>query len=365
MQTLKELTEAQVEAIQARIQAERERLRREGLLPAETEAPDRHVQPPLDRETGWMQKSSGSSTSWTNRDHGLSARECPTCGDAGMFIREYVRTVTGEDGVARQVVERRETALCDCPAGQRMMQRRIERTFANSGLPGELLTLRLRDCAAWGRNRADYQEALQAAIQLVNQGSFEAPTGKRYHGLYLYGPTGVGKTHLAIAMVNEVIRAGHAALFVKVPALLDRLRSAYDPDAEYSYDTVFEQVSSVPFLVLDDLGAQRTTPWAIEKLNLIVDGREMHRRLTVVTSNLAPATVAGQFEDLGEWQGVRILSRLRGMCLAVPITGPDHRAEDAVPSAADPAGAGRSGLDPWAGRADGVWAGAWDRQEAG
>lgn len=280
-----------------------------------------------------------------------------------MFIREYVRTVTGEDGVAQQVVERSETVLCDCLAGQRLLQRRIERIFANSGLPGELLTLRLRDCAVWGRDRADYQEALKAAIQLALHGSFEVSTGKRYHGLYLYGPTGVGKTHLAMAMVNEVIRAGHAALFVKVPALLDRLRSAYDPDAGYSYDTIFEQVSGVPFLVLDDLGAQRTTPWAIEKLSLIIDLREASRRLTVVTSNLAPDTVAGHFEDLGEWQGVRILSRLRGMCLAVPIGGPDHRVEDEVPPAAS--------LDPWAGRDDGVWerrddgawAGAWDRQE--
>ena len=56
------------------------------------------------------------------------------------------------------------------------------------------------------------------------------------------------------------------ALFTFVPDLLDHLRATYSPNSPVQYDQLFEQVKSTPLLILDDLGAETSTPWAKEKL---------------------------------------------------------------------------------------------------
>lgn len=101
--------------------------------------------------------------------------------------------------------------------------------------------------------------------------------------LVFVGPSGSGKTHLAAAIAHERLRQDEPALFVFVPDLLDHLRAAYAPDAEMAYDTLFQQIREAPFLVLDDLGAQATTPWAQEKLFQVINHRFMARLPTVVT----------------------------------------------------------------------------------
>jgi DNA replication protein DnaC len=105
--------------------------------------------------------------------------------------------------------------------------------------------------------------------------------------LILAGASGCGKTHVAAAIANRCIERGVPALFVVVPDLLDHLRAAYRPDADTTYDELFEQVRSAPVLVLDDLGTQNATPWAEEKLFQIINHRFNARLPTVVTTNVA------------------------------------------------------------------------------
>jgi len=71
-----------------------------------------------------------------------------------------------------------------------------------------------------------------------------------------------------------------------VPDLLDHLRSTYGPESETEYDDLFERVRNAPLLVLDDLGAESSTPWAQEKLFQLVNHRYLHRLCTVITTNV-------------------------------------------------------------------------------
>jgi DNA replication protein DnaC len=103
--------------------------------------------------------------------------------------------------------------------------------------------------------------------------------------LVLVGASGCGKTHIAAAITNRCLELGTPALFVVVPDLLDHLRAAYRPDAEISYDQLFEQVRTAPVLVLDDLGTQSATPWAEEKLYQLINHRYNARLPTVITTN--------------------------------------------------------------------------------
>ncbi|HWQ29146.1 MAG TPA: ATP-binding protein [Dehalococcoidia bacterium] len=157
-------------------------------------------------------------------------------------------------------------------------QRRLQR-YSNLG-PLTRLTfanLMRRGRSPATRDQERYQRCVEDAEAFA-----ERPEG----WLVLTGASGCGKTHIAAAVANRLIERGQPALFVVVPDLLDHLRAAYAPDAELSYDQLFEQVRNAPVLILDDLGTQSATPWAQEKLFQLINHRFNARLPTIVTTNL-------------------------------------------------------------------------------
>ena len=141
-------------------------------------------------------------------------------------------------------------------------------------------------------------------------------------GLLLAGPPGVGKTHLAAAIVNARLAAGRQALFCMVPEMLSDIRRVIrDDDATCE---LMDLVKQTELLVLDDLGAERATEWAREVILIIVSARLAADRQTVVTTNHADA--GGLIERFGGGQeGMRIVSRLFGLCAPVRMEGSDRR----------------------------------------
>ncbi len=143
----------------------------------------------------------------------------------------------------------------------------------------------------------------------------ESPNG----WLLLNGGPGRGKTHLAVAIINERLKKGEPSFFAFVPALLDYLRATFRPDSLIGYDEVFEQVKAAPFLVLDDLGSENSTAWAEEKLYQIIVHRHNARLPTVITANYVSL-------DALEEAKPRIKSRLADPLVEwTPITSPDYR----------------------------------------
>ena len=130
------------------------------------------------------------------------------------------------------------------------------------------------------------------------------------------GGYGCGKTHLAAAIANTALDQGLPVVFVTVPDLLDYLRGAYAPTSTISYDQRFEQVRTAPLLILDDLGTEHATPWALEKLFQLLNYRYMAQLPTVITTNR-------ELEDMEP----RLRSRLGDPELVeiVTILAPDFR----------------------------------------
>ena len=131
--------------------------------------------------------------------------------------------------------------------------------------------------------------------------------------LVLAGPTGVGKTHLALAIAWEWFEDGFSVLFTRVDDLLDWLRQGYD---DGSYHQRFEKLRRCELLVLDDLGAEHAKDWAGEKIDRIVDWRYIGRMPLVVTTN-------AKSEDLAP----RVASRLadHSCSVIVQIDAEDYR----------------------------------------
>ena len=106
------------------------------------------------------------------------------------------------------------------------------------------------------------------------------------HGwLVLLGGYGAGKTHLAAAIANQRVKLGYPVLFVVVPDLLDYLRATFSPSSDTGLDERMETIREIPLLILDDLGAHNSTPWAQEKLFQIMNHRYNNRLPTVITTN--------------------------------------------------------------------------------
>ena len=173
-------------------------------------------------------------------------------------------------------------------------KRRQERLQKYSNLGG-LTRLTFDNLAPEGKSGdPQSQEQFKRAYQAAKAFAAEP------HGwLVLTGPSGSGKTHLAAAITNERIRLGYPALFWTTPELLQHLRSTFSPSSEIAYDELFEQMSTTPLLVLDDLGTQSSTPWAKEKLDQLLTYRFNNQLPTVIVT----ATPIDELEE-------RIRSRL-------------------------------------------------------
>jgi DNA replication protein DnaC len=191
------------------------------------------------------------------------------CGGLG-FVREDVPVDDPDFG---------KLFPCQCRLAE-LEQRRMERLRSLSNLD-HLARMTFEDFVPEGYGltpdkAANLSLAYERALQYA-----EHPAG----WLVLFGGYGCGKTHLAAAIANRVIKRGQAALFVVVPDLLDYLRATFGPNSPVSYDQRFEEVRNTPLLILDDLGTQSSTSWAQEKLFQILNYRYNARLPTVITSN--------------------------------------------------------------------------------
>ena len=130
---------------------------------------------------------------------------------------------------------------------------------------------------------------------------------------------GNGKTMLACAIMREAWdRYGPAARgrFCPVAALLDEIRSTFDPESPVRTAALQDSLYRYPLLVLDDLGTQQNTDWAIERLFMIIDRRYCDRRPMIITSNMTMGHIDERIRD-------RLLDTR--LSTVVTFTAPSHR----------------------------------------
>jgi len=153
-------------------------------------------------------------------------------------------------------------------------------------------------------------------------------------GVLFTGGNGVGKTHLAVAILRSLVeRKGVRGRFWDFHELIREIRNSYDSETKTSELQVLEPVVEADVLVLDDLGAWKMTDWMNDTLFYLLNSRYTARRPTVVTTNYQDADLEKiksadplvRREYLVERIGQRLRSRLMEMCVAIPMDGPDMR----------------------------------------
>ncbi len=233
--------------------------------------------------------------------------ECPKCQGAGWVLED-----AGKGPVAKR---------CTCFAA-----RHKESLLEQAHLPR-----RYQNCTldTFEVHNDSHKDALKISRQFVK--NYPAQDV----GLMFIGPCGVGKTHLAAAIVRElVLKKGVPCLFYDFRELIREIQSTFTPESNLSESDVLSPVFQTEVLVLDELGAKRPTAWVEETVFSIINSRYNARKVTIFTTNY-PDTADEEDtresfykkggDNLVDRIGVRLRSRIYEMCKVVEVGGEDYR----------------------------------------
>ncbi|MHB8109786.1 MAG: ATP-binding protein [Syntrophorhabdaceae bacterium] len=228
---------------------------------------------------------------------------CPDCEQEAREAKEWAATKEREQ--QEQAAARREAQIKD-------RQDNPEKILTKLGVGKRHLFCSFENYREGDRIKAVCQDYLKDPFDLV-----------------LSGGAGSGKTHLAVSILRELVRSctvldgpggytgkDRRGCFMSVPELLAKIRATYsDPDGDE--EGLIDTYASVKYLVLDDLGAEKSTEWSISTLYLIIDRRYREMLPTIVTTNLT-------MDEIAQGLSRRIASRLASGKV-ITIKAPDYR----------------------------------------
>jgi DNA replication protein DnaC len=242
---------------------------------------------------------------------------CSVCEGSGLRIVE-------EDG---QMVAR----SCEC-----RVARRVERQLERANIPKRYANCSLEN---YESRFGGADHSLAAAHLRARKFVDGFPVETAGTGLLLTGAIGVGKTHLAVGILQSlVVERGASGLFFDYRDLLKKVQNSYNHSVAATELEVLRPVFEAEVLVLDELGAAKPSDWVWDTVAHILNTRYNDRRTTIITTNYANAGPLGadaganglaraamREETLGDRIGERMRSRLQEMCVVVEMQGEDFR----------------------------------------
>ncbi|MGA8025703.1 MAG: ATP-binding protein [Bryobacteraceae bacterium] len=234
----------------------------------------------------------------------MAKPDCKLCGGTGWIVEE-------EEGIS--AAER-----CTCVA-----EGRAEELEGRAQIPSNYRNASM-DSFQIPHGNPIASEILKRIMAKVKSYTRHFPALPK-PGLLLAGAPGVGKTHLAVAALRELIARGHEGIFFDYQNLLERIRSGYSQTLGTSDREAYRIALETEILLLDDLGAHRVTDWVEDTVTAIITYRYNHRKPLIATTNLPDPDMGGEKTDvkttLEDRVGERARSRLFEMCTIVPMWG--------------------------------------------
>jgi DNA replication protein DnaC len=224
----------------------------------------------------------------------------------------------------------RSVIRCEC-----FQKARLERMFQKANVPRRYESCSFEGPETDGLKSFDaISDSLSRAKTIALKFVEEYPLVEC--GLLIVGPCGVGKTHLAVSILRELIYTREVeGLFYDFRDLLKKIQNSYNSISQTSEMEILDPVLNCEVLVLDDLGAERPTEWVRDTFAYILNSRYNRKLTTVITTNfedrqreakvLADGTRVSSEDTLEARIGIRLRSRLYEMCKVIPIEGPDFR----------------------------------------
>jgi DNA replication protein DnaC len=281
----------------------------------------------------------------------MARADCPQCEGSGWKTveREEAQALaaTATGGTSATAAKPMWAVPCDCTTGDRtdralararVPERYRHCDFENYETDNEIEGPSRTDLDSWNRSLAQAKLVVQRFAQEFSP----VREMQNENGLLLMGPCGVGKTHLVVSALKEIVLRGHTGLFYDYRELLKEIQDSYNAESQSTEMGVLEPVLKTEILVLDDVGSSKPSPWALETVGHVLNTRYNEKRVTLLTTNYLDADstaigpgaprIAGMrppiVEDsLTDRVGKRIRSRLYEMCRTLEIYAPDYRKE--------------------------------------
>ena len=283
----------------------------------------------------------------------MAQPDCPHCGGTGWKTVERIaeeekpkrasweKLIEGTSGTKRVWA-----VPCDCTGKDRTARligrARIPTRYEHCDFDN--FDTKLYDVDI-GPEFVKWNHSLEQAKLITEAFARDYPAGPDT-GMLLMGPCGAGKTHLAVSALRQIVLRGHTGIFYDYRELLKEIQGSYNPESQTSELGVLEPVLTADVLLLDDLGASKPSPWALETVGHILNSRYNEKRITMLTTNYLdsngpapmpasrrPQLPSGQAvspareDSLTDRLGMRIRSRLYEMCRTIELSAPDYRRE--------------------------------------
>jgi len=139
-------------------------------------------------------------------------------------------------------------------------------------------------------------------------------------GILMTGNTGLGKTHLSLAIANEVINKGYSVVYVSAPDILSKLEHEH---FSYNYDgeqEILQSLNECDLLIIDDLGTEFTTQFSSTAIYNLFNTRVNLRKPVIINTNLNALELENKYT-------ARFLSRVMMSCDQLDFIGEDIRAK--------------------------------------
>lgn len=137
--------------------------------------------------------------------------------------------------------------------------------------------------------------------------------------LIIMGKSEVGKTHLAAAIANKLIENNKIVLIDRLTNLLDGIRETYENNTK-SENELIELYSNVDMLIIDELGTEKISNWALEKLYTIIQNRYENRLPIIITTRFNKEGLIERFSYSKDPDLVdAIISKLYQMCFGIKL----------------------------------------------
>ena len=192
----------------------------------------------------------------------------------------------------------------------------------------ELASVELLDASSFDNFRTDYypleedpqmgvspREHMEAVLKMCREFASDFPNAGG--GLFFFGKTGLGKTHLSLAIADEVTKRGFNVFYSSAQNMLNRLEKEHFSREKSETDTL-EELFAADLLIIDDLGAEFSTSFTVSQIYNIINTRMIDGKPTIISTNLTMDEIEDKYSQ-------RVTSRIIGSITPVVFFGNDIR----------------------------------------
>ena len=165
-------------------------------------------------------------------------------------------------------------------------------------------------------------------VEIAKNYANKCINNEQENGLIITGNSGVGKTHLATSISNELIEKDKLVVMGRLTSLLDMIKETFRDNSK-SENELIELFSNVNMVVIDDLGTEKISSWALDKLYTIIENRNENKLPIIITTKFDKEGLLHRFKQSNDKElSDAIIQKLYQMCYGIELKRYDENQKE-------------------------------------